>query len=470
MTERVRSWRDPAGFVYEEFGRVYRAVAPAEVAQLRTLLESSWYQALVEEGTIPRATWITAGPPGFADAGSFVWLEHEVLAFPCYPHEITALQLYDAAALTLRLARTALAHGWQLKDGSAWNVLFNNGKPVFCDILSFEPASVSGIWNAYAQFCRHFVIPLLLYRELRFEPAKLFLLYRDGVPPEKAGPMLSGLSALRRPALETVTLPRFFVKQGRAALTHQAPTHQSSPALAQFLLERTFKRLQRHIEAVKPDTRHMRSVWRNYETSRDHYVDADIDVKHAFIASALEASPGASVLDLGCNAGEFSKLAAAMGNRVVAVDFDDGALSLLYAALRQHPADITPVLLDIGRPTPAVGWMNREIRSFLDRAQGKFEVVMALGLMHHLLVTERVSLEQILQMFLALGAPTLVIEWIEPQDLRFGELCGTARLAPTALNATVFESVFSPHYQLIRKRTLPVCRERTLYHWRRRAE
>lgn len=466
MTDRIRSWRDPSGFVYEEAGCVYRAVAPAGAAQLRALLDSHWYQALVAEGVIPGSRWCAVGPPSFAEASNYSWLEHDALAFPCYPHEITALQLYDAASLTLRLANTALAHGWQLKDASAWNVLHCNGKPVFCDILSFEPVSPSGIWDAYAQFCRHFVIPLLLYRELQLEPAKLFLIYRDGMSPEKAQPMLKGFRALRQPALETVTLPRFFVNRGRSALRRK-PTAHPAPALAAYLLGRTFKRLRRHIDAVKPDTDGMRSVWRNYESSRNHYDQADMHAKHEFVRAVLSLLPGTRVLDLGCNAGEFSKLAAAQAKHVVAVDFDDGALSLLYAELRQHPANIAPVLLDIGRPTPAVGWMNREVRSFLERAQGKFDIIMALGLLHHLLVTERISLGQILQMFLALEASTLVIEWIEPADLRFGELGGSARAEHVALNGDAFERVFSQFYRLVRKQTLPSCRERTLYHWQR---
>ncbi len=85
-------------------------------------------------GRVARSWWTDNGPEEY-DSGPgapWRWLEHERIEFPVYPHEITALQLYDAAKLTLSLAVDALDHGWSLKDGSAWNVLFT---PTWTDLL-----------------------------------------------------------------------------------------------------------------------------------------------------------------------------------------------------------------------------------------------------------------------------------------------------------------------------------------------
>jgi len=151
-TERAGSWRDPSGFVWLSGGRILRAVVPEMVDALRELLDAPWYQARVAAGVVPGTRWLAenAALPNHPQAEQFVWLEHEALGFPCYPHEFTALQLYDAAKLTLSLAIEALEQGWVLKDASAWNVLFDNGKPVFatffllrgCDLktrLAFGP-------------------------------------------------------------------------------------------------------------------------------------------------------------------------------------------------------------------------------------------------------------------------------------------------------------------------------------------
>ncbi len=380
------------------------------------------------------------------------WLEHRALRFPCYPHEITALQLFDAAKLTLEIARTALANGWMLKDASAWNVLFEHGRPTFCDILSFEPVDDSGIWQAYAQFFRHFVIPLLIYRSVSLQPAALFLLHRDGVEPAAARPLIGPLRAWRQPALEAVTLPVLFSSD--AAARPRDAARAKNPELAKFVLTRTLRRLDKHIDALQPSAPVHASKWENYEADRDHY-------------SASEHAGIASVLDLGCNAGEFSKVAAAADKTVVAADFDPGALGRLYAELREQKLDISPILLDIGRPTPAIGWMNQEVDSFVDRARGQFDCILALGLVHHLLVSERASLSMILAFFDALDPGFLVLEWIEQSDRRFVEIAGLNEGLYADLSMAAFEQIFMTRYELLARQSLP-SGSRTLFFFKKR--
>lgn len=472
-TEQVTSWRDPLGFVWRNDGRVFRAVVPEAADMLKSLLDEPWFQALMTTGMVPHTWWLSPedGAPNHPQADKFVWLEHRALNFPVYPHEITALQLFDAATLTINLAREALSHGWVLKDASAWNVLFDNGKPVFCDILSFERPRLgfaSGIWIAYAQYCRHFVIPLLLYKRLGLQPSGQFLTYRDGVTPERARQMLKGLSAWTQPALEMIVLPHLWAKKGRAAIASAAQhgtTRVTTPELADFLLKRTFNRLERHLESVKPALKDNNTVWAAYVATRDHYTDSDLEAKRSFVQQALIDSPGETVLDLGANAGEFSLLAATLGKQVTAADFDDGALTTLYEKLRTNAANVSPVLLDIARPTPALGWLNLEIPSFLARAKGKFACVMALGLIHHLLISERVPLHLVLQLMLAFESKVLIIEWVESNDPRVVDLLGLNETDHQRVSTEEFEAAFAKHYRLIRKTQLPLRTTRTLYYW-----
>lgn len=458
LAEKI-SWRDPSGFVVRKNERIYRAVSSNKVESLKKLLNSSWYQKKTAAGWFPRSEWIEGNIEGIADSAKFTWLEHQALGFPCYPHEITALQLYDAAKLTLAIAKEALAHDLVLKDASAWNILFDNGKPTFCDILSFEPRDNSGIWIAYAQFHRHFVIPLLLHKECGVQTSWLYLIYRDGVPPEQARRMIKGPRAYLQPALEAVTLPAILA--GMGCSNHNVDTSQKKkqrqprPELARYLLERTFKRLEKHIDALKPKQSTRQTKWENYEKNRPHYSNADISIKQDFIRSVIESSSAKTVLDLGCNAGEFSKIAASLGRRVLAADYDHGALTRLYTELRQTDQSITPMMLDVSRPTPAVGWMNTETPSFIERAKGKFDCIMALGLIHHLLVSERVTLQKIFEFIHALNPKILIIEWIAPQDPRFDEIAGLNRQLYMDITETQFESTFSPAYRIVKHQILP---------------
>ncbi len=63
--------------------------------------------------------------------------------------------------------------------------------------------------------------------------------------------------------------------------------------------------------------------------------------------------------------------------------------------VRAH-LDVLPLVVDLTRPTPAVGWRNQECASFLDRARGGFDLVLMLAVVHHMLVTERIPLEDLL--------------------------------------------------------------------------
>ena len=89
-------------------------------------------------------------------------LQPERVSFVSYPYEWCPGQLRDAALATLEIQKRAMAHGMSLRDASAYNVQFHEGRPVLIDTLSFERAGEDRPWVAYRQFCEHFVAPLAL--------------------------------------------------------------------------------------------------------------------------------------------------------------------------------------------------------------------------------------------------------------------------------------------------------------------
>ena len=89
-------------------------------------------------------------------------------------------QLHDAALLTLRIEEIASEYGMTLKDASAYNIQFFNGRPVFIDTLSFEKYVEGDIWAGYRQFCQHFgTIVFMHYRDVRYN--QLLRVYVDGI-------------------------------------------------------------------------------------------------------------------------------------------------------------------------------------------------------------------------------------------------------------------------------------------------
>ena len=100
------------------------------------------------------------------------------LPFVSQPSEWTSAQLYMAARLTLDLQCAAVDHGFDLKDASAWNVIFDGTRPVFCDLLSFTSLAYRQWW-AFGQFSRHFLLPLLASHRVGFRAGESFLVWRD---------------------------------------------------------------------------------------------------------------------------------------------------------------------------------------------------------------------------------------------------------------------------------------------------
>lgn len=459
------SFRDPVARVVRTRGRIFRAVRASHRAEFEALLAAPWFARLESEGRVPRTTWVDpptdlANQCAFRD-GDWVWMEHEAIEFPLYPHEITAQHLYDAALLTLDIAELALEQGLMLKDASAWNVLFQRGTPVFCDVSSFVPYDGNPLWLAYGQFGRHFVIPLLLHKYRGLTPSRLFTTSRDGIAPAEARRLLGPLRSLfDRAALEFVFLPSLVEERRGLGAGRSAAPAQTTPAVpsgpedgpsSTQMFEATLSRLRRHIHRLNPRRIVARTRWSDYQDTRRHYSADDIEQKRRFVSESLAVGSGA-VLDLGCNRGEYAVASAALGRPTVATDFDDGALRRLYDTPEGRAVSVA--CLNLAAPTPAVGWCNEEVPSFLDRARNHFQTVMCLGLLHHLLVTERVPLAGVMAFFEALGPRTLIVEWIGPGDPMFIEIAGPNLPLYEWLSETHFESALAEKWRIHRKEPL----------------
>ena len=125
------------------------------------------------------------------------------------------------------------------------------------------------------------------------------------------------------------------------------------------------------------------------------------------------------VLDVGANTGHFSLCAAQASAEVVAIDSDSGCVGALWRKVESEKLNILPLVVDFSRPTAAQGWRNLECARFLDRAAGAFDAVIMFGILHHLLVSERIPLREILEVAAELTGGWLLIEFIPPQDEMF---------------------------------------------------
>ena len=196
------SFRDPDGRIFQIEGEIVRALSAEGAADWSAFEESGLLARLVESGDVVETT--TASPAELEavaaadpDGGWVTALRHERLPFVSYPYEWTFSMLRDAALLQLRVTRSALAAGLQLKDATPYNVQWRGARPVFIDVGSFERARPGEPWLGYRQFCMLFLYPLLLesYRGIPFQPWLRGSL--EGIHPAEARSLLRGRDTLK---------------------------------------------------------------------------------------------------------------------------------------------------------------------------------------------------------------------------------------------------------------------------------
>ena len=465
-TSPTRSFRDPAGACCVLEDRVYRFLHNGNVAEFQRFLRSSLAGDLTSRGQListrrlsaPEAAALRRNSPAGLfnqEAQDPAVFEHERIWFPSYPHEWPPEMLWAAGLLTLELAQRALAGGFCLKDATPYNVLFRGSEPVFVDVLSFE-SRVEGdaVWRPYAQFIRTFALPLLCHQKWGSAPADIFLNRRDGLEPHEVYRLCTPLQRLRPPFLFLVSVPTWLApRAGRSRNSLFEPRPMANPNKAAYVLGSLLNRLRRTLESLEPRSA-TGSKWSVYMDTHTYSAEA-FAAKEQFVQSLLRDFRPARLLDLGANTGHFSKLAAQAGAEVVAVDSDSNCVSRIWSMARQAHSNILPLVVNLGRPSPALGWRNAECASFLDRATGVFDCVLMLALVHHLLVTERIPLDEILKLASELTTSLLVIEFVGPGDAMFQHLIrGRDRLHENLSEAS-FEQACAARFEILRSLPLP---------------
>lgn len=407
------TFRDPAGSLVLEEDRAVRRIHPEFRAEVLDLLESAFFRRAVERGDVIASTVV-------AD-GDGMRLIHPRVRIPSYPWEWTGSQWLAAAELTLRLCDEALDDGWILKDATPLNVLFVGPRPVLVDVLSFErrPAG-SALWLAYAQYVRTFLLPLLMKKLLRW-PLELSVFRRDGYEPAELYSALPWGRRFSRGALWTVTIPALLEGRANEGAKARGPAQAArDPEVALHTLKRTVAGLRRRTRAAVP--KQARSEWAEYATTMAHYSAEETEQKRVWMQRVLEELRPEHVLDVGANTGDFSALAASAGAEVVALERDAEAAERIVRMSKAKGLAIQTIHADLARPTPAAGWENRETSGLLSRLESRFEMVMLLAVIHHLLLLEQIPLAAIVTLCHRLTRRYLVVEWVPASDPMFVSL------------------------------------------------
>lgn len=452
------SFRDPSGFLFTSDGTLYRQVNERYRESWDALHESGLYQKLVDDGLLVAHAEV---PTELAPrAGAYRVIRPEKIPFISYPYEWCFSQIQDAALATLQIQELALERNLTLKDASAYNIQFRDGRPVLIDTLSFEPYVEGTPWVAYRQFCQHFLATLALMacRDVRL--GQLLRVYIDGVPLDLASRLLPVRTRLRFGLLTHIHLHAS--SQARHADVAAHGTGSRAAHVSRMGLRGLIDSLRSSVR--KLSWKAGGTEWGNYYDDTN-YSSPSAEHKAELVRKLVRSVTPETVWDVGGNTGLFSRLAVEVGSHVVSWDVDPAAVEKNYRHLREEgPRPLLPLLLDLTNPSGGLGWANEERLSLRER--GPVDLVMALALVHHLAISNNVPLPRVADFFASLS-PHLLIEFVPKQDSQVQRLLATREDIFDDYTQAGFEAAFGQRYETVEVHPI---REsvRTLYLLRRK--
>lgn len=439
------SYRDPSGFVFVRGGIVYRQINPCYRSAYDHLMQSGLYRELVEEGLLVQHEELTV--PG--DSNDHFTIKPEQIPFLSYASEWSFEMLKDAALLTLNIMRKAMRHRMILKDATPFNIQFFKGRMVFIDTLSFDQYDASEPWIAYRQFCENFLAPLALMHYTKKPLSNLLLAWPEGIPLQTASALL--------PTRSWFNVHVYLHLHLNATISHAKKKNKDG---VQFSKNKLSNILDSLTTAINRFQLSHKGVWSSYykeASQRENYLVP----KKAIIERWLRQTQYATAFDAGANDGEFSKLLASHGIRVISADFEHSAIDQLYAEVKKTGFAIHPLVVDLSNPTPALGVNNAERPALKERL--KVDLVMALALIHHLCIGKNIPFAAIARLFADLGKD-LIIEFVPKSDEKIREMILHRKDIFDWYTLDNFELAFQQVYQLKHKETVGDS-ERVLYYW-----
>ncbi len=456
MTNSLRhaaSFRDPSGFLFQRKGTLYRQVNEVYRPEYERLTESGLYKSLLDDRLLLEHEEVDVPPA--EETKAYKIIRPERLQFISYPYEWCFGQLKDAALTTLEIQKRSLQFDMSLKDCSAYNIQFHNGRPVFIDTLSFERYREGEPWTAYRQFCQHFLAPLALMalRDIRLN--QLLRVYIDGIPLDLASNLLPGRTKLNFGLLSHIHLHA-------ASQKHYADKTVDKKTVTRRMSRVSFLGLIDSLERLvqKLEWGMIKTEWGDYYDSSLNYTATALEDKRRIVQGFIERIHPENLWDLGANVGFFSRLASDNQIPTLAFDIDPLAVELNYRSVKSNGERyLLPLLLDLTNPSPDLGWNNEERDAFIKR--GPTDAILALALIHHMAIANNVPLPMLAEFFHQMGS-WLILEFVPKSDSQVQRLLATREDIFPQYTQESLEQIFAEYFTIVESVKIEES-ERTMY-------
>jgi ribosomal protein L11 methylase PrmA len=459
MNYEPGSYRDRNGRVFYAGGAVYRGLSPRALRDWEQLAATRFFRQACQDGRIVATEQVAAastieGVPSGEWAGV---LKHQRIPFVSYPYEWSFGMLKDAAILQLELLAAALDEDFLLKDGSAYNLQWLGSRPVFIDVPSFERMNPGEPWVGYRQFCQTLLFPLFLqaYKNTSFHPWLRGCL--EGIEPGQCKNLMSWRDVFRRGVLTHVFL-HANLQTKYAATERNVKADLRSAGFGKALIQANVRGLLKTVRGL--NWKQAKSVWSDYATNNT-YTDTDQERKEQFVRAVVSERRRGLVWDIGCNTGNYSRIAAENSDYVVAMDSDHLAVERLYQSLKatKHES-ILPLVCNLADASPNLGWRGLERKSLVDR--GRPDLTLCLALIHHVVIGANIPMTEFIEWLAGLGTD-LVIEFVTKDDPMVKTLLRNKRDDYADYSIENFERCLGESFRIARREPIS-SGTRTLYH------
>lgn len=454
IIQHPSSYRDPSGFIFKKEGTIYRQVNKSFREHFDYFIESGCYKHLIGKGLVIPHEQINQNLTG--DNNYYTTLKPEKISFISYSYEWSFDMLKDAALLTLRLVKEALEYNMILKDATPYNIQWHRGKFVFIDTLSFEKYKEVH-WIAYRQFCESFLGPLLIMHYSKTPLPSLQLAWPDGIPIAIIKSLLP-----KRSRFSLHTYLHIHLHAGISS--KKQSNNQNVKAFSKQKLLNLISSLEMLINKLKlPD---QKSTWSGYyeeASQRDSYLEEKKKMITKWIDELQPVLKTAT--DLGANEGEFSKLLAKKNIPTISADFDPFCINRLYTSVKKNKETyLQPLIIDLAKPSPAIGVNNEERDSFINRTNA--DISLALALIHHLVIGKLIPFNTIADFFSRI-TQFLIIEFVPIEDEKVRFMIAQKPMDYSSYDHHNFESSFGAYFSIEKSENIAGSR-RTLYLMKKR--
>jgi hypothetical protein len=344
---------DLFGRVFFKDGRVFRAISTEYEGLCKELMKSSLIKELTEKKLIPETVIANFKIDGFS-----IVLEHEKVT-QTQPSEWTFEMLKDAAAAILEINNLCRKHSYCLKDAHPWNMAFKENKPIFLDFGSIMTENDNYKESFSQEFKDTVLYPLILWSK---------------------GEDLIAQALLSSPHnIYKFTIPK--------------KTLSDSGLMGHVLdsLKNNFEVSDEYVRSLIHE-KLQDTMWAKYQDEFFTEIDSDKFCERFGRLKRIEKlleefSPDSrTILDLAGNMGAMAFYIEKNGKfeKIINIDYDENAVEFSYKKLKSLGSRVETYLVNFMLPK------QQDIYENL-----KSDVVLALAVTHHLVLTQNFSLDYI---------------------------------------------------------------------------